>query len=75
MVSEDNDEMTGSYVMVDPMGRFFWHAQDEAGYRYSESILQVGVEAAFASSVISWRKYGRRYERDGVGAVFSTMRR
>ncbi|GAB4061370.1 viperin family antiviral radical SAM protein [Catellatospora paridis] len=63
IVSEDNDEMTGSYVMVDPMGRFFWHVEGRPGYRYSRPISEVGVAAAFAAAGISWEKYSRRYRQ------------
>ena len=44
VVPESNDLMTGSYVMVDPAGRFF---DNVAGYHtYSRPILEVGVEEA-----------------------------
>lgn len=43
-VAESNDLMRGSYVMMDPIGRFM---QDlTGGYLYSKSILQIGVEEA-----------------------------
>lgn len=42
---EDNEDMTGSYAMVDPAGRFF---DNTAGhYRYSRSILSVGIADAW----------------------------
>ena len=44
VVPEDNAMMTGSYVMVDPAGRFF---DNVAGtHTYSEPILDVGVDEA-----------------------------
>lgn len=45
-VGEDNDDMTGSYLMVNPEGRFF----DNVGgaLHASDPILDVGVEAALA---------------------------
>ena len=44
VVAESNDLMTGSYVMVDPAGRFF---DNVAGtHAYSRPINQVGVDAA-----------------------------
>ena len=44
VVPEDNELMTGSYVMVDPAGRFF---DNTAGaHVYSQFINDVGVEAA-----------------------------
>ena len=44
VVPEDNDMMRGSYVMVDPAGRFFDNVQ--GGHSYSKPILEVGVAAA-----------------------------
>ena len=44
VVPESNELMTGSYVMVDPAGRFF---DNTAGtHTYSRPILEVGVEEA-----------------------------
>lgn len=44
VVPENNNLLTGSYVMVDPAGRFF---DNVAGsHTYSRSILAVGVEEA-----------------------------
>ena len=44
VVAESNDLMTGSYVMVDPAGRFFDNAS--GAHAYSQPILEVGVEEA-----------------------------
>ena len=43
-VAEDNDSMTGSYLMLDPLGRFFqnWNQR----YVRSKPILDVGVSRA-----------------------------
>lgn len=49
-VVEDNEAMTGSYVMVDPAGRFFNNSTGR--YVYSEPILRVGVAAALAQ--VGW---------------------
>lgn len=44
VVPEDNSLMTGSYVMVDPAGRFF---DNTAGvHAYSQPINEIGVDAA-----------------------------
>lgn len=44
MVPENNHEMTASYLMIDPAGRFY---DDSKGrHTYSEPILSVGVEKA-----------------------------
>jgi radical S-adenosyl methionine domain-containing protein 2 len=44
-IGEDNDAMTGSYIMIDPMARFFDNV--DGRLVYSPSILEVGVESAF----------------------------
>ena len=41
VIPEDNDMMTGSYAMVDPLGRFFDNV--DGRYSYSRPILEVGV--------------------------------
>lgn len=44
VIAESNGMMTGSYVMVDPAGRFFDNVS--GGHTYSRPIAQVGVETA-----------------------------
>ena len=44
IVPETNDDMIGSYAMVDPAGRFYDNVDGK--YTYSEPILEVGVERA-----------------------------
>lgn len=52
---EFDDDMRGSYVMVDPKGRFF---DSSAGHHtYSEPILDVGVPAAFTQVNFDHEKY------------------
>lgn len=47
MIPESNKAMKGSYVMVDPAGRFF---DNELGvHNYSKPILEIGVEDALKS--------------------------
>jgi radical S-adenosyl methionine domain-containing protein 2 len=63
LIPEDNDAMRGSYVMIDPQGRFF--SNETRGYTISEPILSVGVQAALAQ--VGWRSdkfeaRGGRYE-------------
>lgn len=62
-VPEDNEAMTGSYVMIDPLGRFF----DDVDSRhfYSRPIVEVGVAAALSD--VRWERAkfearGGRYE-------------
>ena len=58
VVSESNDLMTGSYVMVDPAGRFF---DNVAGtHVYSRPINQVGVDAALREVSIDPDKFRLR---------------
>lgn len=44
VVPETNELMTGSYLMIDPSGRFFDNT--EGKHTYSKPILEVGVEEA-----------------------------
>lgn len=46
LVPEYNDAIKGSYVMVDPAGRFFDNVG--AAYNYSKPILEVGVQDALS---------------------------
>jgi radical S-adenosyl methionine domain-containing protein 2 len=45
IAAESNDDMTGSYAMIDPLGRFFSNVGGR--HVYSLPILQVGVDCAF----------------------------
>jgi radical S-adenosyl methionine domain-containing protein 2 len=63
VVPEDNEAMSGSYVMVDPMGRFVSNLRGR--YFYSRRILDVGVEAAFEDVDFDVAKYVER------GAVYA----
>lgn len=58
-VVEDNDAMKGSYVMVDPLGRFIGNSTGR--HRYSRPILDVGVDAAL--SEVAWSE--ERFEARG----------
>lgn len=51
-IVEDNRLMMGSYVMVDPLGRFFQH--DGNRYVYSRPILEVGVATALRE--VGWNQ-------------------
>ena len=61
VIPEDNDLMTGSYVMVDPAGRFF---DNTAGaHAYSRPINEIGVDAALQEVQVD---AGRFLLRDGL---------
>ena len=64
MSVEDNSEMEKSYIMIDPHGRFFQNALSVFGendYRYSDRILNVGVEKAFSQVEFSVARFASRY--------------
>lgn len=58
IIPENNSQMTGSYVMVDPAGRFIDNTYGE--YRYSEPILKVGVKLAIRGMSYDTRKFEDR---------------
>lgn len=61
MTVEDNGDMQGSYIMIDPTGRFFQNRPDAQGYDYSAPILEAGAEKAFTQIGWSAVKFERRY--------------
>lgn len=61
MCVEDNTEMVESYVMIDPLGRFFQNALGQSSYRYSRPILEIGVDQAFAVVGMDPAKFCARY--------------
>ncbi len=61
VVPESNNLMTGSYVMVDPAGRFFDNAS--GAHTYSRPIVEVGVEEAYRDVSVDSRKF---ISRDGL---------
>ncbi len=57
-IAEDNEMMMGSYVMVDPVGRYF---QNTLGtYKYSNRIQEVGVWEALRQVGFSLKKLEER---------------
>ncbi|RMD00157.1 radical SAM protein [Aquitalea palustris] len=62
MCVEDNTEMVESYIMIDPLGRFFQNASDQSIYSYSHPILKVGVEQAFLAVGMNPAKFCARYQ-------------
>ena len=55
IVPEDNDLMTGSYVMVDPAGRFFDNV--DGSHTYNRPILEVGVDEALMDVSVDAGKF------------------
>ena len=60
---EDNSEMLESYIMIDPLGRFYQNGQDtrKNGYQYSPPILAEGALTAFSGMRFSTDRYAARY--------------
>ncbi|MCD8423218.1 viperin family antiviral radical SAM protein [Tenacibaculum finnmarkense] len=61
LVKETNNDMTGSYIMVDPAGRFFDNVKGK--YRYSSKIIEQGVLASLQEIEICYSKF---INRDGL---------
>jgi radical S-adenosyl methionine domain-containing protein 2 len=55
VVPEDNEDMRGSYAMVDPAGRFFDNAS--GGHSYSAPILPGGLDAAWSQVAFSMDRF------------------
>lgn len=62
-IVEDNEEMTGTYIMIDPAGRFFDNTQGK--HNYSRSILEVGVQKALEEITYDFERF---VERGGLYA-------
>ncbi len=60
--SENNDEMTDSYLMIDPMGRFFQNSNSHGGYSYSKEIIEHGAEKALNDIEFNISKFRGRYK-------------
>ena len=69
MCVEDNDVMSESYLMVDPLGRFFQNKRGQQGYEYSESVDVVGARQAFVGWRFAASSFASRYHHASTGAV------
>jgi radical S-adenosyl methionine domain-containing protein 2 len=58
MIPESNTAIKGSYVMVDPAGRFFDNAQGT--HNYSKPILEIGVAEAIKAMDYDLDKFLKR---------------
>jgi radical S-adenosyl methionine domain-containing protein 2 len=65
MCVEGNDDMTESYIMIDPLGRFFQNTTGQKDYHYSNPIDVTGAERAFSEWRFSAGTYAARY-RDAL---------
>lgn len=60
--SEDNDEMTDSYLMIDPIGRFFQNSILGSGYSYSAPIVDTSIKEALNEINFEPQKFHGRYK-------------
>ncbi len=58
LVKENNNDMTGSYVMIDPSGRFFDNIKGT--HTYSKKIIDVVVSNAMKDVKIDFEKFINR---------------
>jgi len=58
IVSESNNQMTGSYVMVDPAGRFYDNTKGT--HTYSKPILEIGARLAIQQMSYDFSKFVSR---------------
>jgi len=68
MCIEDNDQMSESYIMVDPLGRFFQNSENSGttGYAYSSPIIESGADRALKEINFCTNKFLERYQ--GIAA-------
>lgn len=57
--SETNDEMTNSYIMIDPYGRFYQNTHST--YNYSKSVLEIDLDEIISHINFDFNKYKNRY--------------
>ena len=58
-VAETCDDSRESYLMIDPMGRFYYRDKN-ATHRFSDLILSVGVKKALSQVKFNYEKFLRR---------------
>jgi len=60
IVLEDVDVMLNSYVMIDPLGRFYQNQEGDSPYVYSSPILEIGVNEALNQIFVDTEKRKKR---------------
>jgi len=58
---ENNDQMTQSYIMINPHGQFFQNTTAHEAYHYSDTIEKVGTESAFLQVPFAPKTIVKRY--------------
>ncbi len=62
MSIENNDSMTGSYLMLSPDGAFFQNGDEANGYFKSRPLLTTSVGMALAETGFNAAKFAQRYQ-------------
>ena len=63
LAPENNQEMVNSYLMIDPLGRFFQNSPAYGGYQYSRSIRPETIAQALADISFQPQRFLSRYEQ------------
>lgn len=63
VVAEENEDMRGSYAMIDPLGRFFDNAS--GCHTYSEPILKIGIDLAWDEIYFDYNRF------EGRGGIYN----
>ena len=58
LIKEDNEDMTNSYIMITPDGKFYQNSNNQ--YIYSESILDIGFKNAIKQTGFNYETYEKR---------------
>lgn len=69
MCAEDHNEMSESYLMIDPLGRFFQNQKGQKGYNYSRPIDTVGAKQAFRDWRFAVGSFTSRYSLHAMEEV------
>lgn len=71
LFAESNSTMTESYLMIDPLGRFYQNSKNSSGYKYSDSINQCGVENALTQIAFNPKTFLSRYRQVDIDMIKS----
>ena len=66
---ESNSTMTESYLMIDPHGRFYQNSSGNKGYKYSDSIINCGIEDALTQIKFSPKTFLSRYRKIDIDVI------
>ena len=59
--AEYTGDMEDSYIMIDPLGRFYQNSNQSTGYEYSQPIYKTGVKNSFNEINFDENKFKKRY--------------